>query len=153
MPKVAGGIVIERPVHEVFNYAISAESHLQWVPGIRDAAYLDDGPVRVGSHWRATITFAGCRLESVNEIVALEVNRCFEWRSVGGPVRSSGSYVFTPLDAGVTRFAYQLLSDDKMAALVGGLALPLALRLVRREIGSRLQRVKASLEAGEIAVA
>ena len=44
MPRVEGGIVIHRPVDEVFTYATSAESHLQWVPGIRRAAYLEEVP-------------------------------------------------------------------------------------------------------------
>lgn len=149
MPKVSGGIVIARPVDEVFAYATSAESHLRWVPGIREAAYLDSGPVTVGSRWRATVMFAGCRLDTLNEVTRLEPGRYFEWCSVGGPVRSRGSYAFTPVAETTTRFEYQLVSDDKMAALVGGFALPVAVRLLRREIRGRLETVKTLLEAGE----
>ena len=153
MPKVEGGIVIRRPVAEVFSYATSAESHLRWVPGIRDATYLDDDPPHVGSRWRATLIFAGCRVDSVNEVTRMVDNNVFEWRSVGGPVHSSGSYRFTALSPDMTRFDFKLNSDDRLAALVGGLALPLALRLLKRELHARLERVKASLEAGEISVA
>ena len=150
MPKVEGGVVIDRPVHDVYSYATSAQSHLQWVPGIRDAAYLDDGPPRVGSRWRATVAFAGVSLDTVNEITRLDENKAFEWRSVGGPVRSHGAYRFTALDDRRTRFEFVVHSDDRLTALAGGLAVPLALRLLRREVNARLERLKRSMEAGEV---
>ena len=153
MAKLQGGIVIHRPVHEVFAYATSAESHLRWVPGIREATYLDEDPPHVGSRWRATVMFAGCRLDSVNEVTRVEEDCAFEWRSVGGPVNSTGAYRFVALDDHSTRFEYQLNSDDRVAALIGGFALPLALRLLKRELHSRLERVRDSLEAGEFALA
>lgn len=152
MPKVNGGIVIARPVSEVFSYATSAESHLRWVPGIREAAYLDDGPIRVGSRWKATVAFGGIQVQTVNEVTEVVPNRTFAWRSVSGPVKSSGSYAFTPLGQGQTRFDFQIASDDKLARL-GGLAMPLAMRLLKREIRGGLQRVKSCLESGEVAVA
>lgn len=152
MPKVDGGIVIQRPIHEVFSYATSAESHLRWVPGIRDAAYFEDGPPHIGSRWRVTVQFGGLHVEAVNEVVDLVEDRRFAWRSVGGPVRSSGSYSFTPVHEHATRFDYQFASEDRLAAL-GGFALPVAMRLLRREIRSRLERVKASMETGEFSIA
>lgn len=152
MPKVEGGIVIRRPVHEVFTYATSAESHLRWVPGIRDAAYLDDGPPQVGSRWRASVTFAGLTVDTVNEITRLDPNEAFEWCSVGGPVRSHGAYRFTPLGTQTTRFAFQLHSDDRLTAVVG-FGMPVAMRLLRREIRSRLERLKVCLETEEVSLA
>ena len=151
MPKVDGGIVIARPVSDVFSYATSAESHLRWVPGIREARYLDAGPVRVGSRWQATVVFGGIQVQTVNEVVEVIPDRKFAWRSVQGPVQSSGSYAFTPLGQGCTRFDFQIASDDKLARL-GGLAMPLAVRLLKREIRGRLQRVKSCLESGEVAL-
>lgn len=152
MPKVEGGIVIRRPVQEVFTYATSAESHLRWVPGIRDAAYLDEGPPHVGSRWRASVTFAGLTVDTVNEITRLEQNEAFEWRSVDGPVRSHGAYRFTPLGEQITRFTFQLHTDDRLTAVVG-FGMPLAMRLLRRELRSRLERVKTCLESDELSLA
>lgn len=153
MPKVDGSIVIRRAACDVFAYATSAESHLRWVPGIREAAFLDDEPLHAGSRWRVTVAFGGINVDAVNEVVELIPDRRFAWRSVGGPVRSSGSYSFTPLGSGATRFDYEFVSDDRLAAVVGAFAVPVAVRLLRREIRSRLQGVKASLEATEVAVA
>jgi uncharacterized membrane protein len=153
VPKMDGGIVIERPAREVFAYATSAESHLQWVPGITEAAYLDDGPLTVGSRWRAAVAFGGVRLDTVNEVTELVPDRRFAWHSVGGPVRSSGAYSFTPLAPSATRFEFLLVTDDRLARLVGGFALPVALRLLRRELCARLERVKVCLETGEMRVA
>lgn len=153
MPRVDGGIVIHRPVHDVFVYATSAESHLQWVPGIRAASYLDDGPLRPGSRWETRVCFGGITVESVMELTQLIEDRRFAWRSVRGPVRSSGAYEFTQLSPTTTRFDYEFVSEDRLAAVVGSFALPVATRLLRREIAGRLQRVKLGLEAGELAVA
>lgn len=153
MPRVDGGIVIHRPVSEVFAYATSAESHLQWVPGIRCAEYLDEGPLQVGSRWEAKVTFGGITVDSVMELTDLEVGRRFAWRSVEGPVKSSGCYSFTALGPRTTRFDYEFSSEDPVAALVGAFALPVAVRLLRREIRGRLERVKVALEAGEVRVA
>ena len=153
MPKVDGGIVIHRPVCEVFSYATSAESHLQWVPGIRTAAYLDDGPLQIGSRWEAKVTFGGINVDSVMELTEYIPNCRFAWRSVSGPVGSSGAYSFTQLGARTTRFDYEFLSEDRIAKVVGAFALPVALRLLRREIRGRLERVKTTLETGEVRLA
>ena len=153
MPKVDGGIVIHRPVAEVFSYATSAQSHLQWVPGIRRASYLDDGPLRVGSRWEAQVTFGGISVDSVMELTEFVPGQRFAWRSVSGPVASSGAYSFTQLGPRTTRFEYEFLSEDRLARMVGAFALPVALRLLRREIRGRLERVKATLETGTARVA
>ena len=153
MPKVDGGIVIHRPADEVFAYATSAESHLQWVPGIQHAEYLDEGPLRVGSRWEAKVSFGGITVDSVMELTEFEPGRRFAWRSVRGPLPSSGAYSFTAVSDHTTRFDYEFLSEDRVAKLVGAFALPVALRLLRREIRSRLERVKYTLETGDIRVA
>ncbi len=75
MPKVDGGIVIHRPVDEVFAYATSAESHLKWVPGIRSAAYLDDGPLDVGTRWEAVVSFGGITVDNIMELTEFVPNR------------------------------------------------------------------------------
>lgn len=152
MPKVDGGIVIARCVEDVFTYATSADSHLRWVPGIKEAVYLDDGPPRVGSRWRATVAFGGLQVETVNVVTEIIPLRRFSWRSVGGPVCSAGSYDFTALGSGRTRFEFTISSDDRLARL-GGLAMPIAVRMLRRELRGRLERVKVCLETGEVAVA
>lgn len=152
MPKVDGSIVIRRPVAEVFAYATSAESHLRWVPGIREAAFLDSEPLHPGSRWRVTVAFGGINVDTVNEVVDLIPDRRFAWHSVSGAVRSSGCYSFTPVGEHATRFEYVFVSEDRVAA-VGAFALPVAMRLLRREIRNRLAGIKAALEAGEVAVA
>jgi uncharacterized membrane protein len=153
MPRVDGGIVIHRPVDEVFRYATSAESHLRWVPGIRCAQYLDDGPLQVGSRWEAIVSFGGITVDSVMELTELDHGRRFAWRSVDSLVPSSGSYTFTALGPTATRFDYEFASGDRITAVLGAFALPVALRVLRREIRSRLERIKQTLEAGEPVVA
>lgn len=153
MPRVDGGIVIHRPVDEVFRYATSAESHLRWVPGIRHAAYLEDGPLHVGSRWEAVVSFGGITVDSIMELTELEHGRRFAWRSVNSVVGSSGAYTFSALGPAATRFDYEFASEDRLAAVVGVFAMPVALRVLRREIRNRLESVKRTLEAGEIAVA
>jgi uncharacterized membrane protein len=152
MPKVDGGIVVHRPVGDVFAYATSAESHLRWVPGIRDASYIDDEPPHEGSRWRVTVTFGGFNVEAVNEVVEFVPERVFAWRSVSGPMRSSGAYRFSALADDVTRFDYMFSTEDRLTML-SGFALPMALRLLRREVQSRFERIKVSLEAGELSIA
>ena len=147
MPKVDGGIVVHRPVHDVFTYATSCESHLRWVPGIREAAYFDDEPPHEGSRWRVTVAFGGLNVATVNEVVRFVPDRVFAWRSVSGAVRSSGSYTFTPLGDDATKFDYMFCSEDRLPML-GGLALPMAVRFIRREVQSRFDGIKLSLEAG-----
>lgn len=152
MPKLDGGIVIHRPASEVFAYATSAESHLQWVPGMQSAKYLDDEPLHVGTQWEAKVSFGGLTVDSIMELTEFVPERRFAWRSVQGPLRSSGGYSFTPLNPAATRFDYEFVTEDRLAML-GAFALPVALRLLRREVRGRLERVKHSLEAGEIRVA
>ena len=84
------------------------------------------------------------------ELTELEAGRRFAWRSVNAPVRSSGAYTFTSLGPCATRFDYEFSSEDRLAAILGAFALPVALRVLRREIRGRLEAVKRTLEAGEV---
>ena len=149
MPRVDGGIVIHRPVADVFAYATSAESHLKWVPGIKCAAYLDDGPLDVGSRWEAVVSFGGVTVASVMELTELVPHRRFAWHSVDSHVHSSGAYTFTELGPNATRFDFEFSCHDRLAAVVGAFAMPVALRVLRHEIKTRLASVKRVLEAGE----
>ena len=115
--------------------------------------YLDDAPLHVGSRWAASVSFGGITVDTVMELAEFVPGRRFAWRSVKGLVRSSGAYSFTALGEDTTRFDYEFLTEDRVAALVGGYALPVARRLLRREIRGRLERVKCSLEAGEVRAA
>jgi uncharacterized protein YndB with AHSA1/START domain len=141
--KVAVRVRIGRAVEDVYAYATTVDTMPEWRGDISEAEQLTDGPIGVGTRIRAGGKVLGRPIGIVIEVTELEPGARFGYRPVSGPLRTHNVYTFEP-DAGGTRVT---LTDEIELSGIFGLFEPLMARMVRRQYGANLGRLKSILEA------
>ena len=99
MTVIESTVLIQRPPEEVFDYLSDPRNELEWNPKVKVMEKLTDGPVGVGTTFRAKWTKSG-----VVTLECREYDRPRHWRFVnGGPLSVDFSVDLTP-ESGGTRF-------------------------------------------------
>jgi uncharacterized protein YndB with AHSA1/START domain len=70
--------VIRRPPQDVFDFCSDLRSELQWNPKVRYVEKLTDGPVRVGTRYRARWAISG---PTAVEVVQFDRPRSWETKA------------------------------------------------------------------------
>jgi uncharacterized protein YndB with AHSA1/START domain len=132
-------IMIQRPPEEVFDYCSDLRSELQWNPKVKYVEKLTDGPVRIGTRYRARWSNSG---PTAVEVVQFDRPRRWETNAEarGMSIRFQG----TVTDAGPgTRYtAYLELQPKRLVRLVA----PLALLAMRWQDQKHMHRIREALE-------
>lgn len=142
MTKVAATIRVDRSPEDVHAYASDYRTMPEWRGGVSEAEQLTDGPVGVGTRIRAGGKVFGRPIGIVIEVTEQEPGVRFGYRPVSGPLRTHNLYTFEP-DAGGTLVT---LTDEIELSGFFSLFEPLMVRMVRRQYGANLGRLKAILE-------
>jgi uncharacterized membrane protein len=143
MSKVERGVVIERPIQEVFDFVHDITNDPLWQTTLVESEKLTDGPLRGGSRVREVRRFLGIRVETTYEVTEYEPPTRSAVNATSGPVPFSGSYVLEALD-GSTRFT---VHGDIEGHGFFKLAEPVFARMVGRELQANLGHLKDVLEA------
>jgi carbon monoxide dehydrogenase subunit G len=105
MVEVRGEIVIDRPREEVFDFAIDEENEPRYNPQMRSAKKTTDGPIGVGTSFRAEMTRWGRVVPMTVEFTEVDrPNRVAE-RTHMDAMDVTGGLVFEPVD-GHTRMLW-----------------------------------------------
>ena len=72
MIEVTGEIVIDRPAEEVFDFVANQENEPQYNPKMRVAKKMTDGPIGVGTLFRAEMTGRGRVVAMTIELTEFE---------------------------------------------------------------------------------
>ncbi len=135
--------VIRRPPQDVFDYCSDLCSELQWNPKVKYVEKLTDGPVGVGTRYRAQWVNSG---PTAVEVVAFD--RPYSWQTTatarGMSIRFQGSV--TDAGPGTRYSAYLKLQPRRLAWLVA----PLALLAMRRQDQQNMDRIREALESSTI---
>jgi uncharacterized protein YndB with AHSA1/START domain len=133
--------VIRRPAEDVFDYCSDLRSELGWNPKVKYVEKLTDGPVGVGTRYRARWANSG---PTAVEVVQFDRPRTWEThaKARGMSIRFRGTVAEAP--AGARYTASLALHPRRLARLVA----PLALRAMRRQDQRNMQRISEALEAG-----
>ena len=133
--------VIRRPAEDVFDYCSDLRSELGWNPKVKYVEKLTEGPVGVGTRYRARWANSG---PTAVEVVQFDRPRTWEThaKARGMSIRFRGTVAEAP--AGARYTAYLALHPRGLARLVA----PLALRAMRRQDRRNMQRISEALEAG-----
>ena len=92
MAVIESTVLIQRPPEEVFDYLSDPRNELEWNPKVRVMQKLTDGPVGVGTKFRAKWTKSG-----VVTLECREYDRPRHWRFVnGGPLSVDFAVDLTP---------------------------------------------------------
>jgi len=142
MIKIEHGIVINRPIEEVFAVVTNLENNPKWGSGLLEAVKTSDGPIGVGTTWRLVRKVLGRRLEAESEVIEYELNRNYVQRSKSPfPVEVRQTYEAVE---GGTRISITLEAEP------GGffkLAGPLLKSTAKRDIDAEFANLKDLMEA------
>ena len=136
--------MIRRPPEDVFDYCSDLRSELQWNPRVKYVEKLSDGPVGVGTRYRARWANSG---PTTVEVVQFDRPRRWETttRARGMSIRFRGTVTDAAQGA---RYTANLALDPKGLAW---LLAPLALLAMRRQDQQNMHRVREALESSTAA--
>jgi uncharacterized membrane protein len=141
--KVEISIVINRPVEEVFAVVTNLETGSKWSTGFLEARKTSEGPIGVGTTWRAARKVLGQRLEAEAEVTEFEPNRKHTQKSKSGPFPVEIRQTFESVEGGTRVTAV-------MEAEPGGflkLAEPLLQSYTKRTVETEFADLKELMEA------
>jgi uncharacterized protein YndB with AHSA1/START domain len=143
MPHAERTITIARPPDEVFGFFTTPANDLTWRRGVKEMSA--QGPIGVGSTVHQVVAGPGGRSIAADiQVTAYEPPTRYAFRTIAGPARPVGEYVFTPSGSGTdVRFT--------LDAELGGLKKLLMSRPVQSSMDAEMQALdaaKAKLEGG-----
>jgi Polyketide cyclase / dehydrase and lipid transport len=132
--------MIGRSAEDVFDYCSDLRSELHWNPKVKYVEKLTDGPVGVGTRYRARWTNSG---PTTVEVVGFDRPRSWETstRARGMVIRFQGTV--TDVAQGARYTASLELRPRGLAWLVA----PLTLLAMRRQDQQDMDRIREALEA------
>ena len=138
--------LIHRSPEDVFEFCSDLRSELQWNPKVEYIEKLTDGPVGVGTRYRAR--WANSGLTTV-EVVAFDRPRRWETyaKARGMGIRFRGTV--TGAVPGARYTAFLKLHPKGLAWLVA----PLALLAMRRQGQTNMHHIREALESGAVRLA
>jgi uncharacterized membrane protein len=137
------GIVINRPIEEVFAVLANLENDVKWRREWVDARKTSGGPIGVGSTFRLVGQFLRWRSETEYEVIEYERNRITTWKAVSGPLPLTFRRTFEPVEGG-TRVTIRYEAEPR-----GFLkpAMPLFARMGKRQLEGDFPKLKELMEA------
>jgi uncharacterized membrane protein len=143
--RVEGEIVINRPVDDVFDFVADERNEPRYNPKMRVAEQISDGPIGVGTRFRAETLSMGRAVEMVIEFTGFERPRRIEETVHMSSMDLHGGMTFDPV-AGGTRMRWSWDLEPR-----GGLRLmsPMITTMGRRSEQTIWTSLKRLLEAPE----
>ena len=142
---VEAGVLINRPVAEVFAYATDWDKYPLWESDVLESRQLSDGPTGVATTYRHVARFMGQRLETEGIVTAYEPGRRICFKTTKSSFPFSACQTFEDMN-GATRATYTFEAE------LGGilrLMQPLTMRMSRRTLEANYARLKVRLETEE----
>jgi uncharacterized membrane protein len=138
-------VFINRPTQEVFDYITQPSNAPKWQGTAQSAEWTSNGPVGVGSTWRAENKFMGRKVEATLEITSWDPPNEHSFKSVGGSV---------PFE---TRTKLEAKEDGTQLTMIGQAELGGFFKLAEGMVGKQMDKqmetdlanLKRMLEAGE----
>ncbi len=136
---------IRRAVNQVAAFAMDPSNDTSWIGGITSVRRLDEGPLGQGSQVERVARFLGKTIRYVNEIVAFEPPDRLAMHAVDSPFPMDVTYTFArDADTGGTVARIEVRGEPK--GFYSAVARPLLRRMVARNVGHDLKRLKQRLE-------
>ena len=142
MAQFETGLVIYRPVEEVFTFVSNYQNSARWVSSALKHTKVSAGPLGVGTVIRTTGQAIGLPIEAKRIVTAYEPHSRYAFKSEYQQVPFTTTFRFEPVQGG-TRLA--VVVEGEPAGLFKAAA-PLMLALIRQQFESDLRRLKRLLE-------
>jgi uncharacterized protein YndB with AHSA1/START domain len=142
MMKIESITVISRPIEEVFAVVSNLENNPKWAPGFLEVKKTSQGPIGVGTTWRAVREGFGQRMETEVEVTEYAPYRKCTHRGKS-PFPGELQMTFENVDGG-TRVHVRLEAEP---GSFFKLAEPVLARMAKRNIEGNLANLKDLMEA------
>jgi hypothetical protein len=143
MVRIDGEIVIERPADGVFDFVADARNEPRYNPMMRRVEQISEGPIGVGTRFRAETVRMGRPVDMVIEFTRFERPRRIEESAHMSSMELHGALTFEPLPEGtLMRWAWDVRPRGVLK-MMG----PLVARMGRRQERAVSRGLKALLEA------
>ncbi len=141
MAIIESTVRIERAPEEVFDYLVDLRNELEWNPGVESMEKLTEGPVGMGTRYRAK-----WKQSKHIEVECTAFDRPHRWVYVnGGPVSVTLTINLTAEGTGT-----RLVSTfDAYPHGLMRLGFPVFLRIMRRQEAENMSNIKRKLESLE----
>ena len=143
MIRVETSVVINRRPEDVFAYISNFENNPHWQGGMKEARFISQGPLGVGSTYTQVATFLGRRVESSFEVIDYQSNRLVKATSISGSFPITFTHIVEPVDDGTQVSA--IVEGDAISS--SKLAQPLLAWMVQRSVDADYASLKELPEA------
>ena len=142
MVRIAGEIVIDRPVEEVFDFVADECNEPRYNPRMRRAEQTSTGPIGPGTRFRAQVTTLGRPVEMTIEVTDYERPRHLASATHLPSMEIRGVLAFDPVPGGTRlRWAWEMEPRGSTKLLT-----PLVARIGRRQEEANWAGLKRYLE-------
>lgn len=144
MAPIIASTEVNRPVEEVFAYAIDPTRFAEWQKGVVDGHLEVPGTPRVGARCVTTRRIGFANRPAVSEVTHVEPPRRWGVRGVDGPIRATVDVTAEPLGESRSRLT---IAIDFEGHGIGKLLVPLLVRReARKEMPANLTALRERLE-------
>jgi len=145
MPSFLSRVRIEAPIEIVFDFATDLSQVQRWMPKVTAVERLDDGPLRPGSRFRETRKMGKRSASATIEVQAHERPSRHMARSRALGVECVYDFRFLP-DGDTTTVE---LEGSARGRWLSKLLAPMFLKIIQKEDGDILERLKAAIEGNQ----
>ena len=142
MDAIALSIMVKRPIEEAFAVLANLENDTKWHSAFVETRNTSGGSLGVGARFLLVGELLGRRIETVYEVTVSEPNRIAAWKTVSGPLQLKFRRTFERVESG-TRFAVRYEGEPRGFLK---LAWPLITRMVKRQQGGDMRKLKELME-------
>jgi uncharacterized membrane protein len=136
-------IVIKRPIEEAFAFLANLENDVKWHSAFVEVRKTSGGSLGIGARFIVFEGVLGRRTPGTEyEVTEYEPNQIAAWKTVSGPLQLKFWRTFERVESG-TRFAVRYEGEPRGFLK---LAWPLITRMVKRQQGGDLHKVKELME-------
>jgi hypothetical protein len=149
MDAIELSIVIRRPVAEAFAFLANLENDVKWHSAFVEVRKTSGGSLGVGARFLVFERVLGRRTPGTEyEVTEYEPNRIAAWKTVSGSLPLKFWRTFARVESG-TRFDVRYEGEPR-----GFLALawPLIIRMVKRQQGGDMRKLKELMEVRTLSV-
>ena len=144
MDAIELSIVIERPIEDAFAFLAKLENDVKWHSSFVEVRKTSGPSVGVGAKFLVFEGVLGRRTAGTEyEVTEYEPNQIAAWKTVSGPLQLKFWRTFECVESG-TRFAVRYEGEPRGFFK---LAWPLITRMVKRQQGGDMRKLKELMEA------
>lgn len=144
--EVEASIEIACPVEQVFSYVTTPDNWPTWSSPVISVRSAQPGPLLTGVAFTVVAKLVGRQFETHSTVTNHEPNRLLAYHSTSGPVPSTFTWRFEPVEGG-TRLTQTVVADEERTTGFFKLAFPLVEAAYRRQMAADLSTLKDLLES------